>query len=68
MNLSASQFRHGKSLETVQEALEDAELDPALLEVELTESAMMSDPGGSIRILEHLSVMEVLVSVDDFGR
>ena len=37
------------------------------LEVELTESAVMSDPEQSVAILEQLSAMGVLVSVDDFG-
>ncbi len=67
VNLSASQFRHGRLLEIVQEALADAKLDPTHLEVELTESAVMSDPEGSVKILEQLSAMGVLVSVDDFG-
>jgi diguanylate cyclase (GGDEF)-like protein len=67
VNLSASQFRHGRLLEIVKEALTDAQLDPQDLEVELTESAVMSDPVGSVAILEHLSTMGVLVSVDDFG-
>ncbi len=35
--------------------------------MELTESAVMSDPEESIAILEQLSTMGVLVSVDDFG-
>ena len=42
-------------------------LEPQYLEVELTESAVMSDPEESIAILEQLSAMGVLVSVDDFG-
>jgi diguanylate cyclase len=67
VNLSASQFRHGRLLEIVKEALSDAQLDPENLEVELTESAVMSDPMGSVAILEQLSTMGVLVSVDDFG-
>ena len=67
VNLSASQFRHGRLLEIVKEALNDAQLDPRHLEVELTESAVMSDPMGSVAILEQLSTMGVLVSVDDFG-
>ena len=67
VNLSASQFRHGRLLEVVKEALKEAELDPQNLEVELTESAVMSDPVGSVAILEQLSTMGVLVSVDDFG-
>jgi EAL domain-containing protein (putative c-di-GMP-specific phosphodiesterase class I) len=42
-------------------------LDPQLLEVELTETAVMSDAEESIQILEAISRMGVLVSVDDFG-
>jgi diguanylate cyclase (GGDEF)-like protein len=67
VNLSASQFRAGNVVETIRSALADAEFEPRLLEVELTESAVMSDPEESIKILEQLSEMGVLISVDDFG-
>lgn len=67
VNLSASQFRQGNIVEMVREALHDAGLEARFLEVELTESVVMSDPEESIAILEKLSTMGVLVSVDDFG-
>jgi diguanylate cyclase len=67
VNLSASQFRDSGLVESIRRALDDAGLAPRYLEVELTESAVMSDPEQSIAILEHLSAMGVLVSVDDFG-
>jgi diguanylate cyclase (GGDEF)-like protein len=67
VNLSASQFRDSGLLESIRRALDDARLPARYLEVELTESAVMSDPEQSIAILEHLSAMGVLVSVDDFG-
>jgi diguanylate cyclase len=67
VNLSASQFRDSGLVESIRRALDDARLAPRYLEVELTESAVMSDPEQSIAILEHLSAMGVLVSVDDFG-
>jgi EAL domain-containing protein (putative c-di-GMP-specific phosphodiesterase class I) len=67
VNLSAAQFRQGDLVETIREALRQADLQPQFLEVELTESAVMTDPEESIRILEDLSRMGVLVSVDDFG-
>src|ERR1700689_5737770 len=51
----------------IRNALEQAGLEPRFLEVELTESAVMTDPEESIAILEQLSEMGVLVSVDDFG-
>jgi diguanylate cyclase (GGDEF)-like protein len=67
VNVAASQFRAGDLVQTIRRALADAELEPRFLEVELTESAVMSDPEESIKILEQLSDMGVLVSVDDFG-
>ena len=67
VNLSASQFRQGNIVAIIRNALDAADLDARFLEVELTESAVMSDPEESIAILETLSAMGVLVSVDDFG-
>jgi EAL domain-containing protein (putative c-di-GMP-specific phosphodiesterase class I) len=67
VNLSAAQFRYGNLLESVQLALQESGLAAHYLEVELTESAVMTDPEESIRILEQLSRMGVMVSVDDFG-
>jgi diguanylate cyclase (GGDEF)-like protein len=67
VNLSASQFRDSGLVDSIRAALDDAGLQARYLEVELTESAVMSDPEQSIAILEQLSAMGVLVSVDDFG-
>jgi diguanylate cyclase (GGDEF)-like protein len=67
VNVSASQFRQGNLLALIQEAVGDANLDPRCLELELTESAVMTNPEESASILEKLSAMGVLVSVDDFG-
>jgi EAL domain-containing protein (putative c-di-GMP-specific phosphodiesterase class I) len=67
VNLSAFQFRHGNLLQVIREALQAADLERRLLEVEITESALMSDPEESVTILEQLSRMGVVVSVDDFG-
>jgi diguanylate cyclase (GGDEF)-like protein len=67
VNLSPSQFRGSGLSDTIRAALEAARLDPGYFEVELTESAVMSDPEQSIAILERLSAMGILVSVDDFG-
>ena len=67
VNVAASQFRRGDLLDTIRSALDDAQLDPQYLEIELTESVVMTDPEGTAAILEQLSRMGVLVSVDDFG-
>ena len=67
VNLSPFQFRQGNLLQMIREALKAADLEPRFLEVEITESALMSDPEESVTILEQLSRMGVVVSVDDFG-
>ncbi|HTE43166.1 MAG TPA: bifunctional diguanylate cyclase/phosphodiesterase, partial [Steroidobacteraceae bacterium] len=67
VNVAAAQFRQGDLLQVIRNALDDAQLEPHFLEVELTESAVMTNPEESRSILEDLSRMGVLVSVDDFG-
>jgi EAL domain-containing protein (putative c-di-GMP-specific phosphodiesterase class I) len=67
VNLAPSQFRLHNLVEQIRRALDASGLDPQLLEVELTETAVMSDAEESIHILEAISRMGVLVSVDDFG-
>ncbi len=67
VNLAASQFRDSNLVDTIRRALDDADLDARYLEVELTETAVMTNPEQSVLILEQLSAMGVLVSVDDFG-
>jgi len=67
VNVAASQFRQGNLFEVIRRALEDAQLEPRYLELELTESAVMTNPEESADILEQLSRMGVVVSVDDFG-
>jgi diguanylate cyclase len=67
VNLAPSQFRLVDLVDQIRRALEASRLDPALLEIELTETAVMSDAEESVHILEAISRMGVLVSVDDFG-
>jgi diguanylate cyclase len=67
VNVSALQFRRLDLVETVRRALSDAGVDARYLEIELTETALMTHPEESVEILERLSRMGVIVSVDDFG-
>jgi diguanylate cyclase (GGDEF)-like protein len=67
VNISALQFRRADLVDTVARALADAGVEAKYLEIELTETAVMSDPEESVTILERLSRMGVIVSVDDFG-
>lgn len=42
-------------------------ITPQRLVLEITESALMLDPEGSLEVLQHLSDMGVCLSIDDFG-
>jgi diguanylate cyclase (GGDEF)-like protein len=67
VNLSATQFRHQNILQMIHSALADAGLDARALEIELTESALMTNPEESAGVLKQLRKMGVSVAIDDFG-
>ena len=67
VNLSATQFRHQNLVEVIRSALTAENLDPRCLEIELTESAVMTNPEESVGVLKQLRKMGVTVAVDDFG-
>jgi diguanylate cyclase len=67
VNLSATQFRHQNILPMIHSALTDAGLDARALEIELTESALMTNPEESAGVLKQLRKMGISVAIDDFG-
>ncbi len=66
VNVSAVQFRPDLVIE-VQNALDSTGFDPKLLVLEVTESVLMSDVDGSIRLLEQLRELGIRIALDDFG-
>jgi diguanylate cyclase (GGDEF)-like protein/PAS domain S-box-containing protein len=66
-NLSALQFHRRDLLSTIERALAETGLEPKWLQLELTETAVISDVEGSARILRRLREVGVGVCVDDFG-
>jgi PAS domain S-box-containing protein/diguanylate cyclase (GGDEF)-like protein len=66
VNLSAHQFTE-QILGTVQRVLDDCNLAPELLELELTESASMADAGKSFALLAQLKEIGIRLAIDDFG-
>ncbi len=67
VNLSARQFRQGDLTLVVSTLLHESGLDPALLELELTESMMMDEPDNARVTLQELKKLGVGLSLDDFG-
>lgn len=67
VNVSAVQFRRRTIVETVARILDQSGLEPDLLEVEITESAIMDDADGVRDMLAELRRAGVAVTIDDFG-
>ena len=67
VNLSPVQFRNRSMTDLVANILERSRLDPTLLELELTESILVSDAESVTAELRRLRAMGVSVSIDDFG-
>jgi len=67
INVSAHPAASTELVGMVARALSDFDLRPNLLELELTESAIMEDPEAVCRTLADLKDIGVSISIDDFG-
>jgi diguanylate cyclase (GGDEF)-like protein/PAS domain S-box-containing protein len=67
VNLSARQFQQKDLEESVCRILRETAVAPSLLQFELTESLLMTDPEAAERTLLGLKDLGVRLSVDDFG-
>ena len=67
VNLSARNLLDERLPAMVAELLTVHGVPAALLELEVTESALMTEPGRAQRLLERLARLGVAISVDDFG-
>ncbi len=67
VNLSGRSLSDQSIVDFVRNAIERTQLPPAALTIELTESAIMSDPDNVPAFLERLRELHVRLSIDDFG-
>ncbi|KAA0895421.1 putative bifunctional diguanylate cyclase/phosphodiesterase [Oryzomonas rubra] len=67
VNVSASQLKHDSFLDIVASALEESDLPPGCLELEVNESTIIEQGEKSIPILKKLKKLGVSLAVDDFG-
>jgi len=67
VNLSPVQFSRDDLAETIHAILIETGLSPRRLEVEVTESTLMSDQARGLHILRKLKAMGISVAMDDFG-
>ena len=67
VNVSPRQFQDGAMLNDVRAALDEADLDPHRLVLEITENLMVDGSGDTTRTLKQLADIGVRFAVDDFG-
>jgi diguanylate cyclase (GGDEF)-like protein len=67
VNVSAVQFESDDLIDAVESAVRRCAIEPAQLELELTESLLMRDTSRVNRMLSHFKSAGVRLSIDDFG-
>ncbi len=67
VNLSVRQLREADLVSRVRKILTEEHMDPACLELEITESMLVDDPEAMSALLREISQLGINLSVDDFG-
>lgn len=67
VNASNKQFAHTGFIDNVRNILEETELKPQCLQLEITESAMAKNLQNTVETLKELNEIGVNVALDDFG-
>ncbi len=67
VNISPVQFMSKNFMSMVRTVMNETQLKPSKLELEVTETAMMQDKERAAKILKELTDMGISVAVDDFG-
>ena len=67
VNLSALQFENKKLFSVLEQLLEQYQIQPHHLILEITESTAMHHIDSSIRTLERLRKLGIRIAIDDFG-
>lgn len=67
VNVSAQQLEDPMLIENIRRVLAETKLPPDFLELELTESSLMSDPREAGALLREIRDVGVRIAIDDFG-
>jgi diguanylate cyclase (GGDEF)-like protein len=67
INVSPRSLLDADFPDSIRQLLQEADVPPAFLRIELTEGFLMGDSGRSIAVLDALSNIGVGLSIDDFG-
>ncbi len=67
INVSQAQFSHPLFMQSLHRALQDTQVPPECIELEITESMAMKDPDLLIKTLYQIKQLGISISIDDFG-
>jgi len=67
VNISSKQFAHAHLVGDVRTATQETRLDPARLQLEISEGVAMADPKLTSNVLSQLKHLGVRICLDDFG-
>ena len=67
VNLSSTEFKRGDLVERIRNALTTSGIDPARVELEITESVMLEDAAGALAVMHTLKRLGIRIAMDDFG-
>ncbi len=67
VNISARQFQESDFVKKVEHILRKTGVNPANIELEITESMLIGDMQNALSLLHHLKALGVTLAIDDFG-
>jgi diguanylate cyclase (GGDEF)-like protein/PAS domain S-box-containing protein len=67
VNLSGKQIVQPDLIDTVRSILQDTQLDPTRLKIEITENVIMDNSELTVKVFKKLQALGVQVQIDDFG-
>jgi predicted signal transduction protein with EAL and GGDEF domain len=67
VNISARQFIQEDLIAQIERILQETQVDPTTIKLEITESVTMSDAERTIKVVNELKNLGLSLSIDDFG-
>lgn len=68
VNVSGVQFKRENFIDDVSEIIEESQIDPQYIELELTESSLSENISNITEIISKLKKLGVSIAIDDFGK